>query len=359
MKHSKKTYDSFQDELEDYIKVQKARGLEPKTCFRKLREDCWETCRYKEADYRPRYRMFDRRLPSETVQTYPRSCPSSQKVENRLPQWLPAHASRLRLGSLSYCQFTRDCFSETPAPLNVSQQEYNCSSYSIESGVHKHLSSENSASHKQLPQKGKRHPEEGRKKPEEEQPKHKRKKGCEEPDLDKHKNFQRNKTQMETVRVNTEKLKNRKEKKSRDVASKKEERKRRKEKKEQGKEKTEEEMLWDQSILGFWSSWVGSPKVKLKKQLRSLVLWRLCSDWLFHVNRYLNFFKSNDRPGERNVLNTLTLQHGNYFSSFSKSILTFFLCNIISLNESASAFTHEIAIEVFFPWEVIYFKLEN
>lgn len=257
MKHSKKTYDSFQDELEDYIKVQKARGLEPKTCFRKMRDNCLETCGYREeVDYRPRYRMFDPRLSSETEQTYPRSCPSSQKVENRLPQWLPAHDSRLRLDSLSYCQFTRDCFSEKPGPLNLSQREYNYSSYSVESGVHKRLSSENSASghpahHKQLHQKGKRHPEEGREKPEEEQPKHKRRKGCEETDLDKHKNFQRNKTQMEAVRVSTEKLKNRKEKKSRDGASKKEERKRRKEKKEQGKERTEEEMLWDQSILGF------------------------------------------------------------------------------------------------------------
>ncbi|XP_034856995.1 lysine-rich coiled-coil protein 1 [Mirounga leonina] len=257
MKHSKKTYDSFQDELEDYIKVQKARGLEPRTCFRKMRDNCLETCRYKEElDYRPRYRMFDQRLSSETGQTYPRSCPSSQKVENRLPQWLPAHDSRLRLDSLSYCQFTRDCFSEKREPLNLSQREYNCSSYSVESGVHKHLSSENSASghpanHKQLHQKGKKHPEEGREKPEEERPKHKRKKGCEETDLDKHKNFQRNKTQMETVRVSTEKLKNRKEKKSRNGASKKEEHKRRKEKKEQGKERTEEEMLWDQSILGF------------------------------------------------------------------------------------------------------------
>ncbi|XP_027978264.1 lysine-rich coiled-coil protein 1 isoform X1 [Eumetopias jubatus] len=257
MKHSKKTYDSFQDELEDYIKVQKARGLEPKTCFRKMRDNCLETYGYREElDYRPRYRMFDQRRSSETGQPYPRSCPSSQKVENQLPQWLPAYDSRLRLDSLSYCQFTRDCFSEKPEPLNLSQRESNCSSYSVESGVHKRLSSENSAGghparHKQLHQKGKRHPEEGRDEPEEERPKHKRKKGCGETDLDKHKNFQRNKTQMETVRVSTEKLKNRKEKKSQDGASKKEERKRRKEKKEQGKERTEEEMLWDQSILGF------------------------------------------------------------------------------------------------------------
>ena len=126
MKHSKKTYDSFQDELEDYIKVQKARGLEPKTCFRKMREDYLETYGYKEeVDSRPRCRMFEQRLPYGTVQTYPRSCSISQRVEKQLPQWLPAHDSRLGLDSLSYSQFTRDCFSGKPVPPNLSQHESN------------------------------------------------------------------------------------------------------------------------------------------------------------------------------------------------------------------------------------------
>ena len=189
MKHSKKTYDSFQDELEDYIKVQKARGLEPKTCFRKMREDYLETYGYKEeVDSRHRCRMFEQRLPYGTVQTYPRSCSISQRVEKQLPQWLPAHDSRLRLDSLSYSQFTRDCFSGKPVPPNLSQHESNCSSYSVESGVYRHLSSENStsahqASYKHIHQKRKRHTEEGREKPEEERPKHKRKKACEEIDL--------------------------------------------------------------------------------------------------------------------------------------------------------------------------------
>ncbi|KAL0620183.1 Lysine-rich coiled-coil protein 1 [Plecturocebus cupreus] len=81
------------------------------------------------------------------------------------------------------------------------------------------------ASHKQIHQKRKRHPEEGREKSEEERAKHKRKKSYEEIDLDKHKSIQRKKTEVETetVHVNTEKLKNRKEKKSQDVVSKKEE----------------------------------------------------------------------------------------------------------------------------------------
>uniref|UniRef100_A0A2K5DZ41 Lysine-rich coiled-coil protein 1 n=1 Tax=Aotus nancymaae TaxID=37293 RepID=A0A2K5DZ41_AOTNA len=252
MKHSKKTYDSFQEELEDYIKVQKARGLEPKTCFRKMREDYLETCGYKgEVDSRCTYRMFNQRLLSETIQTYPRSCSISQTVGNQLPQWLPAHDTRLRQDSLSYCQFTRDCFSEKPVPLNFNQQEYICGSHGVESRVYKHFSSDNStsthqASHKQIHQKRKRHPEKGREKSEEEQAKHKRKKSCEEIDLDKHK-----KVETETIHVSTEKLKNRKEKKSQDVVSKKEERKHTKKKKEQGQERTEEEMLWDQAILGF------------------------------------------------------------------------------------------------------------
>ncbi|XP_036038022.1 lysine-rich coiled-coil protein 1 [Onychomys torridus] len=256
MKHSNKSYDSFQDELEDYIKVQKARGLEPKTCFRRMRGDYLESCGYREEfDSRPRYSMFDQRLPSGTNHTYPRSCSSSQ-TEDRLPQWLPAHG-KLSLDSLSYCQFTRDSFSEKSVPFNLSQQEYSCGSYSVESVVHKHLSSGHStidpqASHRQMHQKRKRHLEESREK-EEERPKHERKRSSEEMDLNKHRSIQRKKTkaETETLQDGTEKLKNRKERKGRDVSSKKEDRKRRKEKKEQGEERTEEEMLWDQSILGF------------------------------------------------------------------------------------------------------------
>ncbi|XP_004708003.1 lysine-rich coiled-coil protein 1 [Echinops telfairi] len=256
MKHSKTTYDSFQDELEDYIKVQKARGLEPKTCFRKMREDYLETFGYKEeVDFRPRYRMSNQTLPSEAMQIYPRSYSSPQTLESRLPQRLPAHESRLRLDSPGYCQLTQDYSSEKTGPLGIGQQEYNCGSYSGESGVFKYLSSETStgahqASHKQIHQKRKRHLEEGGEKPEEVRPKHKKKKGCEEADSDKHPSIQRRKTEVETVSVSSEKPKSRKEKK-REVSSKKEERKRRKEKKGQGEERTEEEMLWDQSILGF------------------------------------------------------------------------------------------------------------
>nr|XP_005596140.2 PREDICTED: zinc finger matrin-type protein 1 [Macaca fascicularis] len=92
--HSKKTYDSFQDELEDYIKVQKARGLDPKTCFRKVRENSVDTRGYREmVDSGPRSRMCEQRFSHEASQTYQRPYHISP-VESQLPQWLPTHSKR-------------------------------------------------------------------------------------------------------------------------------------------------------------------------------------------------------------------------------------------------------------------------
>lgn len=251
MKHSNKSHDSFQDELENYIKVQKARGLEPETSFRRMREDCLRNGEYREeVDSRPRYRMFGPRFASGTIHTYPGSCTISPTVENRLP----ARDSKLRLDSLSSCQFSRDSFSEKPGPLNRSQQEYNGGSYNIEVGVHQHLCSGHSArdSHtgrEQMHQKRKRPLEETEKG----WSKHERKGSSEDVDFDKHKSIQRKraKGEADAELVSAEKPRNRKEKKSRDEASKREDRKHRRERKEQGQERTEEEMLWDQSILGF------------------------------------------------------------------------------------------------------------
>ncbi|XP_014686877.1 zinc finger matrin-type protein 1 isoform X10 [Equus asinus] len=255
--HSKRTYDSFQDELEDYIKVQKARGLEPKTCFRKISDSSMETLKYREVvDSRPRHRMFEQRLPFETFQTYPGSYSISQAVENQLPHCLPAHDSKQRLDSMTYCQSTRDCVPEKPVPLSLSHQENNSGSYSVESEVYKHLSAEDNttdhqAGHKRRHQKRRRHLEEDKEKPEKEQSKHKRKKSYEDTDLDKDKSVRERKREGDKVSVSSEKLKHRKKKKSHGVTSEKEERKHKKEKKKSVEEKTEEEMLWDESILGF------------------------------------------------------------------------------------------------------------
>nr|XP_058147093.1 zinc finger matrin-type protein 1 [Dasypus novemcinctus] len=254
---SKRTYDSFQDELEDYIEVQRAKGLQPKTCFRNMGNRSMEIHGYRAmVNFRPRYKLFEQKLPFETFQTYPGSYSISQAMKSHLPHFLPSHDSKQRLDSLSYSQLTRDYFSEKPIPLSLSQQENNSDLYSVESEVHKHLSSESNTSchqagHKQRHQKRRSHLKEGEEKPEKEQSKHKRKKRYEGKDLDKDKSIQQRKTEMDKVKISSRKLKHQKKKKSKDLVSEKEEHKHRKEKKKPVEEKTEEEMLWDESILGF------------------------------------------------------------------------------------------------------------
>ncbi|XP_039729904.1 zinc finger matrin-type protein 1 isoform X1 [Pteropus medius] len=255
--YSKRTYDSFQDELEDYIKVQKARGLEPKTCFRKISDSSVETHKYREmVDSRPRHRTFEQRHPFTTSQTYPESYNISQAVENQLPHSLPAHDSKQKLDSMNDCQLNRDYFPEKPVPLSLSQQENNSGLYSVESEVYNHLPSENNTSdpqagHKRRHQKRRRHSEEGKERPEKEQSKHKRKKNYGDMNLDKDKSIEQRKREGDNISVSSGKLKHRKKKKNHDVPSTKDERKHRKEKKKSVEEKTEEEMLWDESILGF------------------------------------------------------------------------------------------------------------
>ncbi|ELK03450.1 Zinc finger matrin-type protein 1 [Pteropus alecto] len=255
--YSKRTYDSFQDELEDYIKVQKARGLEPKTCFRKISDSSVETHKYREmVDSRPRHRTFEQRHPFTTSLTYPESYNISQAVENQLPHSLPANDSKQKLDSMNDCQLNRDYFPEKPVPLSLSQQENNSGLYSVESEVYNHLPSENNTSdpqagHKRRHQKRRRHSEEGKERPEKEQSKHKRKKNYGDMSLDKDKSIEQRKREGDNISVSSGKLKHRKKKKNHDVPSTKDERKHRKEKKKSVEEKTEEEMLWDESILGF------------------------------------------------------------------------------------------------------------
>ncbi|KAM6151550.1 zinc finger matrin-type protein 1 [Rhynchocyon petersi] len=251
---SKRTYDSFQDELEDYIKEQKARGLEPKICFRKMEDSSLETHEYRE-DFKPRHRMFEQKSPSETFQTYPGSYTTiSQVVETQLPHCSPANDSKQRLDSTNSYQLTRDGFSEKLVPLSLSQQENNSDPYSVESEVYKEHASENNtsdqqASHKRRHQKRKRHLE-GEEKAERKQSQHKKKKSYEDVDLDEDKSIQQREGKVDEVSVSSGKLKHRKKKKSHEVNPEKE-RKHKKGKKKHVEEKTEEEMLWDESILGF------------------------------------------------------------------------------------------------------------
>ncbi|XP_013377342.1 PREDICTED: lysine-rich coiled-coil protein 1-like [Chinchilla lanigera] len=178
-------------------------------------EDSLESCgNREEVGSRPSHRIFNQSLPSGTVQTHPSSHNTSQ-TENWLPQWFPVPENRLRLESLSYCQFSN--FSEKTVPLNLSQQAHNYVSASVDSGGPEHLSSgTRTGAHQASHQKRRRHPGKGKEKPKERQPKHKRKRSLEEADLEEHVSIQRKKTDVETEQVEdgTEKPKHHKEKNS-------------------------------------------------------------------------------------------------------------------------------------------------
>ncbi|XP_023351028.1 lysine-rich coiled-coil protein 1 isoform X1 [Sarcophilus harrisii] len=249
MKNSKRTFHSFQDELADYIQVQKARGLEPKTYFRKMAEDHFEMDKYKEdQDARPQGTLvaFEQRLPPETFQACPGTYALTRTVENTLSHWSPVHDSRLRLESFGQGQPSKEEFSEKFTALGPTQQDDNSGPSSI--------SSDNSINSYQAGHKPKgthrrkRHlREDGEDRPNEEE---KRKKNVEDKDSGKdHKAVRRRKAEADGTSVG--KPKHRKEKRNREIATDKEDRRHRKEKKEPLPRRTEEEMLWDESILGF------------------------------------------------------------------------------------------------------------
>ncbi|XP_060039243.1 zinc finger matrin-type protein 1 isoform X1 [Erinaceus europaeus] len=252
--YPKKSYDSFQDELEDYIKVQKARGLKPKTCFRKISGSPVETHTYRVVNSRPQHRIIEPRLAVDSFQTYQGSYSISQTEGNQFPQCLTTEDDNQRLDPMTYSQPTRDYIPEKPVPLSLNQQENNSALYSVESEVYRHLSLENytmdhQTGHKRRHEKRKKYLKEGKEKAEKRQSKHKREK-YENMDLNKDKNIQQGDKEEDKVRVSSEKLKHHRKKKRHGMPSEKE-RKHRKDKKKSVEEKTEEEMLWDESILGF------------------------------------------------------------------------------------------------------------
>lgn len=254
--HSKRRNDDFQNEFDDYNKVQESREFKPKTSFRRM-DSSFETHDYREmVDRRSRHTMFEERVPCDTFQTYPDPYNSAQAVESTLPHCFPAYENQPSLDSDSYYQLTRDDFSEMPVSLSLTQEENNPGSYNVDYDIYKHLPSSDNASahetsHKRRHQKRRRHLEEGKERPEKEQSKHKRKRSYQDKDLDKDKSAEQSKGEEDKARVSAEKIKHRKKKRKHEASSEKEERKHKKEKKKSVEERTEEEILWDESILGF------------------------------------------------------------------------------------------------------------
>ncbi|XP_019333872.2 lysine-rich coiled-coil protein 1 isoform X2 [Alligator mississippiensis] len=259
IKNSKKTYDSFQDELADYIKVQKARGLEPKTYFRKPEEDEFKTSEFEENndhdDTVPLDAKFER---DEYCSPFSETWTSSYAVENRLPCWSPAYQTRLRLENTLTCHYSKDRYLEMTSSQVTAYRGNSYGPESKESGdCYDHISSDTSTSSHKKEQKVQRKQDEeehhfGKEVKHEKEPaKQKRKENNEDPDSGKESEKQKRR-KVDTDSAIEKKSKHSKDKRLKEIVTEKESRKHKKDKKKpQIDGKTDEEILWDESILGY------------------------------------------------------------------------------------------------------------
>ncbi|XP_061446148.1 zinc finger matrin-type protein 1-like [Rhineura floridana] len=262
--NSKKTYNSFQDELEDYIKVQKARGLEPKTNFRKPEKD-FQNEEYDAMNGHDRTFAFDRdqfscdsNEPEQYSGFFSETCAPSYSVENRLSHWSPVYRDPLKLEHTSISQDSTECYLEKQvSPLATYKGDnYNPSSAESSDG-YKSVSSDMKSYRRsqKLPKTPKREREctrEGKSNPRQPLVKLKRKQ-CSEEESGFGKDGEKKKKKKDEVdSAAVSKSKHSKDRGNKDGSSEKESRKRKKErKKHEASGPTEEELLWDESILGF------------------------------------------------------------------------------------------------------------
>ncbi|XP_053119042.1 zinc finger matrin-type protein 1-like isoform X2 [Hemicordylus capensis] len=266
MKNSKKTYNSFQDELADYIKVQKARGLEPKTNFRKPEEEFqneeFEAINGHEEDFAFNQDQFsyDTYEPDQHSFFFSEMCAPSHSVENRLSHWSPAHEDLLKLENAPMSQCNTECYSKKQMSHLTTYKFDNCDPSSAESSDGcKPVSAENSSSShrrsRKLPKLHKKEKgctRESDENPHQQLPTPKRKQHSEE-ETDSGKDSENQKRKKDNAISVTEwKSKHSKDKGNKESSSEKESRRHKKEKKKaEAHGPTEEEMLWDESILGF------------------------------------------------------------------------------------------------------------
>ncbi|XP_018423941.1 PREDICTED: zinc finger matrin-type protein 1-like [Nanorana parkeri] len=233
MKSTKKNYDSFENELEDYIKVQKARGLEPKTQFRpeKDQQDSPEEIEPAPPPHpNPNpaaYNYFGHKpMPYQAYNPIHKSNP-------RMPAWEPNY------------------WPQRPArmPIKIAPPRKHLPS-SPDSSDSSSSSDDSSGSYK----REKRHKREHRNKERKHHSKSKRgiesserkKRKVEETDSGKEDSEKEKKSDA----VPVDKSKHKKEKKDKPSTDKESSKKHKKPKKVQD-QRTEEEILWDESILGF------------------------------------------------------------------------------------------------------------
>lgn len=245
-----KIYDSFQHELEDYVRKQKARGLQPEVCFRKVTEDS----EYKDRGHTaPRPLMLEQGPSFTRTHTFSSSHPRQRTEENQLPPRSKLHHSKQRLESLNHCQKTQDHFSKNlwlpSPPVQGKTPELHTAQCRKDTS---HLWEEDPTRAHQAGDQGRRFREEGRGECDKEELGEGKTKHRE--DGDSHKE---NKEKAKVQPISVEKPKHRK-RSHQDIT------KEGRGSQQPGKESMQERDLWDEAILGscYWWWGFGAPDSK-------------------------------------------------------------------------------------------------
>ncbi|NXD13966.1 ZMAT1 protein, partial [Nothocercus nigrocapillus] len=250
-KNSKKTYDSFQDELTDYIKVQKTRGLESKTLSRKTEGEVFQ-----DKDIEGRSDPGEI-LPSSF--TYEQAQHSSLCSETHSPTNPGENSSACEntLETVPDCHYNAGYCVDRKASEVATREDGFGPSVAKSNDCHELLSAETAPStcRKEQEPLGK-HAEEEKSinvelKYEKKGTKHRRKENSEDEDSGKE-SEQPKRVKVDVDLINEKKSKSYKDKRLGEKHAERESKKHKKDKKKpQTEGRTEEELLWDESILGY------------------------------------------------------------------------------------------------------------
>ncbi|XP_062431106.1 lysine-rich coiled-coil protein 1 isoform X2 [Rhea pennata] len=251
-KSSKKVYDSFQDELADYIKVQKARGLESKTPFRKTEEEVLQG-----EDVEGRSDPGEV-LPSDFTRepTQHSSLCSETHSPTNTGEKSPACENTPEKMPDCHCNVGYCIKKQAAEVATISDEDFGLS-VAKSNGSHELVSPETAISSYKKEQKllGKHIKEEKyideELKYEKKGTKQKRKENSKDEDSGMESEKQK-RVKVDIDLINEKKSKFYKDKRLKESPSEKESKKHKKDKKKpQPDGKTEEELLWDESILGY------------------------------------------------------------------------------------------------------------
>ncbi|XP_058038313.1 lysine-rich coiled-coil protein 1 isoform X2 [Ahaetulla prasina] len=253
MKISSNTNSSFQDELADYIQVQKARGLEPNVNFRKPEQKTCEAINGHEETFASDQGFLSRNAyePNQHSTFFPEMDTFSYSVGSRSP-YPPMQKYPVKLENV--CTYSTNSDSEKQVPQLTIYRNDSYKPLSAEStDRYKSLFSKNSSSadkgsHK-LPKKSrakKERPQEG----EGDRSTLKRAGDNQETELEKDGKKKKKKNHIDSIAGS--KSKHSKVKGSKDHSSEKKSKRHKKERKKyETSATTEEDMLWNESVLGF------------------------------------------------------------------------------------------------------------